>query len=60
MSCKVQLVKQRKTSAVKAKTEVIDMYDIPSSQGTTPSPVLVAAGSVIGGAVIKSRTVGLG
>jgi len=53
-------VKQRKTSAVKAKTEVIDMYDIPSSQGTTPSPMLVAAGSVIGGAVIKSRTVGLG
>jgi hypothetical protein len=35
--CKVQLAKQCKTTAIKAKKEVIDMYDIPSSQGTTPS-----------------------
>ncbi len=38
VSCKIQLADLRKTATIKAKTKVVDMYDIPSSQGTTPSP----------------------
>ena len=38
ISCKVQLVKQRKTTTVKKKKTVVDMFNVPSSQGTSPSP----------------------
>jgi hypothetical protein len=38
VSCKVQWAERRKTASVKTKTTVVDMFDVPSSQGTTPSP----------------------
>ena len=38
VSCKVQWAERRKTASVKMKTTVVDMFDVPSSQGTTPSP----------------------
>jgi hypothetical protein len=38
VSCKVQWGERRKTMSVKTKTTVVDMFDVPSSQGTTPSP----------------------
>jgi hypothetical protein len=36
--CKVQWAERCKTASVKTKTMVVDMFDVPSSQGTTPSP----------------------
>ena len=38
VSCKVQWAERRKTPSVKTKMTVVDMFDVPSSQGTTPSP----------------------
>jgi hypothetical protein len=38
VSCKVQIADLCKTATVKTKTTVVNMYDIPSSQGSTPSP----------------------
>jgi hypothetical protein len=38
VSCKVQWAERRKTTSVKTKTMVVDMFDVPSSQGTTSSP----------------------
>ncbi len=38
VSCKVQWAERRKTASVKTKTTVVDMFDVSSSQGTTPSP----------------------
>ena len=38
VSCKVQQVEKRKTGTVKKKMMVVDMFDVPSSQGTIPSP----------------------
>jgi len=38
VSCKVQWAERRKTASVKMKMTVVDMFDVPSSQGTTPSP----------------------
>ena len=38
VSCKVQWAERRKTASVKTKTTVVNMFDVPSSQGTTPSP----------------------
>jgi len=38
VSCKVQWAERHKTASVKMKTTVVDMFDVPSSQGTTPSP----------------------
>jgi hypothetical protein len=38
VSCKVQWAERRKTARVGTKTTVVDMFDVPSSQGTTPSP----------------------
>ena len=36
--CKVQWAERRKTTTVKKKMTVVDMFDVPSSQGTIPSP----------------------
>jgi hypothetical protein len=36
--CKMQRAERRKTATVRKKTTVVDMYNVPSSQGTTPSP----------------------
>jgi len=63
VSCKVQWAERRTTASVKTKTTVMNMSDVPStsSQGTTPSPGVKAAGSVIGEAAIEqSHTVGAG
>ena len=38
VSCKVQLVEQRKTMTVKKKTTVVNIFDVPRSQCTSPSP----------------------
>ena len=38
VSCKVQQVERRKTASIKTKMTVVDMFDVPNSQGTTPSP----------------------
>jgi hypothetical protein len=38
VSCKVQIADLCKTVTVKTKTMVANMYNIPSSQGSTPSP----------------------
>ena len=38
VSCKVQIANLCKTATVKTKTTVVNMCDIPSSQGSTPSP----------------------
>ena len=58
--CKVQWAERRKTTTVKKKMTVVDMFDVPSSQGTPLGQVFNAAGSVIGGAAIESHTVGAG
>ena len=60
-SCKVQLAEQRETATVKTKREVIDMYMIfRAARAPPPALVLGAAGSVIGGLAMESRTVGVG
>jgi hypothetical protein len=38
VSCKVQWAERRKTASVVTRTTVVNMFDVPSSQGTTPSP----------------------
>ena len=38
VSYKVQWAERCKTPSVKTKMTVVDMFDVPSSQGTTPSP----------------------
>jgi hypothetical protein len=38
VSCKVQWAERSKTARVRTKTTVVDMFDVPSSQGTTCSP----------------------
>jgi len=60
VSCKAQWAERHKTATIKKKTTVVDMFDVPSSQGTPLAQVFNAAGSVIGGAAIKSHTVGAG
>ena len=37
VSCKVQWAERCKTASVKTKMMVVDMFDVPSSQGTTPA-----------------------
>ena len=38
ITCKVQIVERRKTTTIKKKKTTVDMFDVPSSQGTSPSP----------------------
>ena len=38
ITCKVQIAERRKTTTIKKKKMTVDMFDIPSSQGTSPSP----------------------
>jgi hypothetical protein len=38
VSCKVQWAERRKTTSVVTRTTVVNMFNVPSSQGTTPSP----------------------
>jgi hypothetical protein len=38
VSCKVQWAERRKTARVRTKTTVVEMFDVPSSQGTIRSP----------------------
>ncbi len=42
VSCKVQWAERRKIASVKTKTTVVNMFDVPSSQGTTPCPKQLA------------------
>ena len=37
ITCKVQIAERRKTATIKKKKTTMDMFDIPSSQGTSPS-----------------------
>jgi hypothetical protein len=38
ITCKVQIAERRKTATIKKKKTTVDMFDVPSSQGTSPSP----------------------
>ena len=38
ITCKVQIAERRRTATIKKKKTTVDMFDVPSSQGTTPSP----------------------
>ena len=38
ITCKVQIAERRKTATIKKKKMTVDMFDVPSSQGTSPSP----------------------
>jgi len=40
ITCKVQIAERRKTATIKKKKTTVDMFDVPSSQGTSPSPGL--------------------
>ena len=34
----MQIAERRKTATIKKKKTTVDMFDVPSSQGTSPSP----------------------
>jgi len=38
ITCKVQIAERRKTATIKKKKTTVDMFDVPSSQGTSPNP----------------------
>jgi len=38
ITCKVQIAERRKTATIKKNKTTVDMFDVPSSQGTSPSP----------------------